>query len=503
MAVTKIWAIHDSISRVVEYCSNPDKTRQKDLEQIILYASDKKKTTQKEEGEEGGKSEEFCAVTGINCNADTAAREMENVLRRFGKTSGNILYHAYQSFRPGEVSAEECHLLGVETARRLWGENHQVLVATHFNTGTYHNHLVLCPVNMWNGKKLEAKYSLYYGLRSMSDRICKEHGLSVVNNPQRHKTARSVYFAEKRGEPTRFNLMREALDKALSLSSSWYEMTIVLRKLGYIFDCDVYRKYPTIRPLHSKKCTRTFRLGPKYDKEAMTERILDNQRDFRVTESYFAFLRPYTREYARKNPPSQMYYRRRDFYFNAIHVTGYLSLFRCIAIILGIAPLYERQYQKPLSPECREACRRLDRYSDEVALVCREGFETVEDIQAFIARMNTEIDEATAARNKIRNKQRNCTDAVKKEELKKQCSACTTVLADLRKRKKTACNIIEDSPRLRELAESEFEARLENDPYLTEREKRVIRQEAFAEKEKQDAGQRHIFAERKETQYER
>ena len=63
-------------------------------------------------------------------------------------------------------------------------------------------------------------------------------------------------------------------------------------------------------------------------------------------------------------------------------------------------------------------------------------------------------------------------------ELKKQCAACTAVLSDLRKKKKTACNVIEDHPKLRELLESEFEARLENDPYLSEREKSALRQQA-------------------------
>ena len=73
----------------------------------------------------------------INCSADTAAEEMAATQLRFGKTGGNVAYHAYQSFKTGEVSAEECHRIGVETAYRLWGTDHQVLVATHFNTGTY------------------------------------------------------------------------------------------------------------------------------------------------------------------------------------------------------------------------------------------------------------------------------------------------------------------------------------------------------------------------------
>ena len=191
MAVTKIWAIHDSVSRVVDYCTNPSKTKLSDLEQVLLYAADKGKTL--DEGEQQ------YAVTGIGCRAESAAREMAAVQRRFGKAGGNVAYHAYQSFKTGEVTAEECHRIGVETARRLWGNDRQVLVATHFNTGTYHNHFVVNPVNMWTGKKLEAKYEVYYKLRDMSDRICKEHGLPVVKNPQRHKTARSVYFAEKNG----------------------------------------------------------------------------------------------------------------------------------------------------------------------------------------------------------------------------------------------------------------------------------------------------------------
>ena len=56
-------------------------------------------------------------------------------------------------------------------------------MATHFNTGTYHNHFVVNSVGMWDGRKLEAKYGVYYALRAMSDRICAEHGLSVVQNP--------------------------------------------------------------------------------------------------------------------------------------------------------------------------------------------------------------------------------------------------------------------------------------------------------------------------------
>ena len=201
MAVTKIWAIHDSVSRVVDYCTNPSKTKPSDLEQVLLYAADKEKTLDE--------WEQQYAVTGIGCRAESAAREMAAVQRRFGKAGGNVAYHAYQSFKTGEVTAEECHRIGVETAWRLWGNDRQVLVATHFNTGTYHNHFVVNPVNMWTGKKLEAKYEVYYKLRDMSDRVCKEHGLSVVKNPQRHNPGRTrAWFPPADPKASEFGMTR-------------------------------------------------------------------------------------------------------------------------------------------------------------------------------------------------------------------------------------------------------------------------------------------------------
>ena len=120
----------------------------------------------------------------------------------------------------------------------------------------------------------------------------------------------------------------------------------MLRKKGYVFVCDPYRRYATIRSLSAKKCMRTFRLGAEYDKEALQDRLLENQRDIRVTRRYFEFMRPYTREYARKNPPTEEYYRQRDFYLHLPRVNGYLSFFRCVAIVLGVAPLYEKEYRQ-------------------------------------------------------------------------------------------------------------------------------------------------------------
>lgn len=165
-------------------------------------------------------------------------------------------------------------------------------------------------------------------------------------------------------------------------------------------------------------------------------------------------------------------------------VTGYLSFFRCVAIVLGVAPLYEKEYRQPLSAECREACRKLDRFTAEITLVCREHLDTPEDVQRFLARMDKEMDAITAARSKIRNKQRGCADPAERVKLKKSCAACTAELSRLRKQKQTAYNMIEDNPKLKALLACEMDAWVENDPYLSPREKRVLRNQRPSQEDK-------------------
>lgn len=246
MAVTKIWAIKDSIGRVLDYAKNPEKTIFSDLKAALHYAGDEGKTVTGEE--------KTMFVTGVNCSADTAIQEMTAMQERFDKTTGNVAYHAYQSFKPGEVTPELCHSLGVELAKKMWGDRYQVLVATHFNTGTYHNHLVVNAVGMWDGKKFDCSKRAYYQLRRISDELCAEHGLSVIQNPS-GKTPRKLYFAEKNSEPTRYNLMREAIDKALAMSTNDTMFCFAMKKLGYVVDLNP--RHPNVKP-------RTKNFYPKY-----------------------------------------------------------------------------------------------------------------------------------------------------------------------------------------------------------------------------------------------
>lgn len=126
LATTKIWPVRDSLRRVVDYAANPDKTEYSGLAQALHYAENDSKTTLQETAQ---------LVSGVHCRPGTAWAEMRAVQEQFGKTEGVVAMHAYQSFKPGEVTPEQCHAIGVELARRVWGGRFQVLVATHLNTG--------------------------------------------------------------------------------------------------------------------------------------------------------------------------------------------------------------------------------------------------------------------------------------------------------------------------------------------------------------------------------
>ena len=198
MAVTKIWAIKDGIWRILDYAKNPKKAVSSDLKAALHYAGSEGKTVVGEE--------KTMFVTGANCSADTAVSEMVAVQEHFDKITGNVAYHAYQSFKPGGVTPELCHRLGMELAQKMWGDRYLVLVATRFNTGTYHNHLVINAVGLWDGKKFDCSKRAYYRLRQISDEICAEHGFVRHQKSPRQDTSQALFRGEKqRAYPLRSN----------------------------------------------------------------------------------------------------------------------------------------------------------------------------------------------------------------------------------------------------------------------------------------------------------
>ena len=437
MATTKIWPVKDSLKRLVDYASNPEKTTKDDLAAVIEYAMNGEKTA--------GSNERSCYVTGVNCFAETALDEMLSTQKHFGKTSGNVAYHCYQSFKPGEVTPEQCHRLGVELAECMWGDKYQVLVATHLDRDHLHNHLVCCSVSFIDGKKFNDNKAAYSRLRRLSDDICLENGLSVIEKPL-GKTPRQIHFAEKNGEPTRYNLMREAIDNAIALSTNMPTFMNLMKQQGYVIAYNQNRKYPTIRSVNSRKATRLFRLGDDYDVERIMQRINSNALDdvMRNREDHIASMHPPVRKKVHVTGSRK----------NARKVGGLYGLYLHYLYLLGYRP---RKKHRPLSPEMREACRMCDKYSECAKLMAKYHLRTEDDVKYFIARSEESLDTLSCQRNKVRNKLRRAADPEMIESYRNERDHLTSEITKIRKEIKTAVFTLERSEKVKDDIRIELE----------------------------------------------
>ena len=427
MGITKIWAIKDSLSRVVGYAENAEKTEFSDMQQVLHYAQNDEKVT--------SGPEKTMYVTTLHCRRDHAYEDMQYVKRHFNKTGGNLAYHCVQSFKTGEVSPELCHQLGVELARQMWGDRFQVLIATHFNTGTYHNHLVINSVSYKDGQKFNCDKRAFYRMREISDALCREHNLTVIEHPK-GKTARSLYFAEKQGEPTRYNLMRQTIDECIGVSSDFDYFLKSLIRRGYVLDCAPNRKYPTIRAIGSKKPVRLYHLGEGYSVPEIQKRI--HQLALKIR--YPAYQADYHRYKALQRIPIRKQKMQGSFQ-NTKKITGFRALYLHYCYFLGLIP--KKRKRAPLSPELREACRRTQQLSQQLILVHQAQLHTQADVEQFLDAIAQNIQQLQSQRTHCYNHLRRCNDEEKRAALLEERNQCTTALLPLYQQRKIALRILD------------------------------------------------------------
>ena len=225
MATTRIWSIKGRLDSVINYVKNPEKTDSakytdselQALEDVIRYAENADKTHQR------------LYVTGINCSSDIARDQMIMTKKQFDKTDKVLAYHGYQSFPPGEVTPDLAHEVGVELAKRLWGERFQILVTTHLDKDHLHNHFCLNSVSFTDGAKFRGGIKAYNIMRDASDKLCREYGLSVIENPEYGKSKHyAEWKAEKAGLPTMRGQIREEIDEIIKCSYTYKDFWRIL-----------------------------------------------------------------------------------------------------------------------------------------------------------------------------------------------------------------------------------------------------------------------------------
>ena len=437
MATTGFWPVRGRLKEVINYANNPDKTTAKEYLDEDLYAAIRYV-------ENDDKTDQTIFVSGINCSKHNAYNEMIAVKRRFGERGKNIAYHGFQSFAPGEVTPEEAHSIGKETARRMWGSQYQVVVTTHLNTGKIHNHFVLNSVSFKTGKKFRNGIGDRFELRKISDAICAERNKSVIQGNKFYSN-KKAYWVEKSGKLTHRDMLRKDVDEALSQSCSFREIEYYLKTLGYKFERDFYYDHPSVYADGWKRAVRISSLGEQYSKENIHKRCLENQRN----PELYTFVTP-----AWKRRP--LLVLERDKYISGWDDT-IIVLFELFIEILKICIVGNTQEydNRPVSPMMRAEMRKLDRYIEEYNLLCDNNLNSPKKLLDFQENLSYRISELEQERYALRLKLRRVKTPEEDAALKEQCKEITKKITPLRKEYKIAMRIEEHIPKIKALLDAE------------------------------------------------
>ena len=387
---------------------NPDKTTNpayyekedmtdrecQELGDVIAYAINSIKTAQTVQEEEV--VERF--VSGVNCHPATARMEMMAVKKRFGKEDGTVAYHGYQSFAPGEATPEIAHRIGLELAQRLWGDRYQVVVATHLDKENHlHNHFVLNTVSFEDGIKFHRTEKDYHEIRRVSDELCREYGLSVIQNPQPGKSKQYVEWkAEQEQRPTWRGLIRSDIDEVIRQSMTERQFFENLHKKGYEVKVG---KDISVRPPGKDRFVRLARnFGEDYTLESIRRRILEQSRPARPLP---------------EPAPKTKRYRVSGNWKGRKKVTGFRALYLHYCYLLGVFSKNKQQNKRRLHFLLREDLIKLDAITQEARLLGTNHIDTAQQLSSYKENLETRIDSLTMLRKQLYRKQR--TVAVKSD----------------------------------------------------------------------------------------
>lgn len=411
MAVTSLWHIKGNLKDLIDYVENPDKTVPKGTEDFFNVFSYVQNPAKTEKGE---------YVSAVNCLKETALQQMILTKKRYGKDDKYIAWHGYQSFQVGEVSPETAHEIGVKLAREMWGDKYQIVVTTHLDKDHIHNHFAFNSVSFLDGKKYNYSNAERQRLRDASDRLCREYGLSVINNP--HKApSRPVWLDEKAGKPTRYNVYREDISNAMYCSNNLHLFEKFIVRKGY--EVDFSGKHWKVKLPQYKGFTRLDTLNEKWTPEFIEQEIRRTYRSFGSIPATVITIPP--------QMPRDLY----DAYtpFKRTNHIYRLYLYYCYQ--LGYLP--KGTDYKPTSPYLKEAVRKLDEITAQVTYMSVRKINTLEELYADRELTEKALTVLCEQREKLRNKIRRALPE-DKETLRKDKAELTEKITVLRKELK--CN---------------------------------------------------------------
>ena len=404
MAVTKIWAVIKRVDHVVDYATNKDKTRIKmspngmyaeDLKDVIDYARNSDKT------------EEEYFVTGINCEPQSAYEEMQDTKMFYNKQDKILAFHGYQSFARGETTPEIAHKIGVELAHEIWGDR-----------------------SFKDGYKYYDNHTSYSRIRHISDELCREYGLSVIEEKPTKKTHLNyANFYEKSKYTNSYEVKaKRDLDLAIRQAYSFNDFEYLMKKLDYDI---IYRanKISIRHHNYNRNIRIERRFGEEYTIDNIRKRILE-EKSIRV-------------------PFIEDYYRKVKYPFVKRHkrakAKGFVALYLHYCYLLKVFPSIPQQ---KLPTSIRADVARMEELSNEAKLLANYKIKDISDLKEFVNETTFKINNANNEREKLWAKRKISKDEQERTIICKDIATLTNQIENLRKEVQLAKDIETRIPKI-------------------------------------------------------
>lgn len=395
MATVGIWKICSSLGQVLKYTTNEEKTNiqnYKGLDDALKYIKDDFKT------------EKRLFVDGINCNSDNALKEMNYVKEKFMKVDKILGWHAYHSYKKGEITPEKAHEVGLQVAKEMWGDRFQVVVSTHVNGKCIHNHFVINSVSFVDGKKYYANRTTYAELRRLSNEICNENGLSTLKEK---KTKSGINYLNYQNKSLTYtNYYKEAkrdLDFAITKAQTYQDFIQIMNNLGYEF-LNRYGKL-SIKGLEFKRNIRIERyFGEDYTIDNIKKQIKGMY--LPVGKNIYKYSKP------QEDIINKILKSKNNFY----------RLYIKYCRILNSSNYVKKYY---VSESVKSDLNRLDELSDQIIFLVNNKVETKEQFISLLNTLESKLDNLKNSREDLWKKYKN-ESKENKQDIKENIDKITT-----------------------------------------------------------------------------
>ena len=434
MATTKLWKVENRLDNVVNYASDKSKTENKNYQkkninsifELLDYTTNPDKT------------EKQFFITGINCELDTAVKQMTQTKKKFNKDKYSknnkiVAFHGYQSFAEGEVTPETAHEIGVKLAEEMWGDRFEVVVSTHLNTNHIHNHFVLNSVSFKDGKKYYSNFENTALLRKTSDDICDEYGLKVLDE----KTCKSGinfenFYKNGLSNSDYYKFAKEDIDYAINHSWTYKEFLKKLKDMGYeiFFRAEKIsiRRYPHKRNI---RIERAF--GEQYSIDNIKNKICSRYPNREEV------IKP-------KTYKSRLYLK--GSLKRLTKPKGFKALYLYYCYLLNVYPKKNIEYK--LTPAMRVEVKKMDEYSNEIRLLTKYDITNSDELNHCKTNLNGQLSDLIRQRNNLYYKRQNMAENENKDEINKEIEMVSTAVTKIRNEIKLCNKIKVKVPEIKE-----------------------------------------------------